>query len=61
MVPVVTTTLAGAVDSEEDWSPSPEPPGSRVFSQDIRNVPFLTRFRQPTNVTKYFGEMNPEI
>jgi hypothetical protein len=24
-------------------------------------VPFLTRFRQPTNVTKYFGEMNPEI
>jgi hypothetical protein len=25
----------GRYDSEEDWSPSPEPPGPRVFSRAI--------------------------
>jgi hypothetical protein len=51
----------GCYDSEEDWSPSPEPLGPQVFSQDIRNVPFPARFWQPANITKYSGEMNPEL
>jgi hypothetical protein len=34
----------GRYDSEEDWSPSPEPPGPRVFSRAIRRAPFPTRF-----------------
>jgi hypothetical protein len=34
----------GHYDSEEDRSPSPEPPGPRVFSQAIRRAPFLARF-----------------
>jgi hypothetical protein len=48
-------------DSREDRSPSPEPPGPRVFSQDIRNAPFPTWFWQPANVTKYYGVTNPEL
>ena len=35
----------GRYDSEEDHSPSPEPPGPRVFSRAIRNAQFLARFR----------------
>jgi hypothetical protein len=34
----------GRYDSEEDRSPSPKPPGSRVFSQAIRQAPFPARF-----------------
>jgi hypothetical protein len=34
----------GRYDSEEDRSPSPEPPGPRVFSRAIRWAPFPTRF-----------------
>jgi hypothetical protein len=34
----------GRYDSEEDRSPSPEPPGLRVFSRAIRRAPFLARF-----------------
>jgi hypothetical protein len=48
-------------DSGKDRSPSPEPPGPRVFSQNIHNVLFPVRFRQPANVTKYSGETNPEL
>jgi hypothetical protein len=48
-------------DSGEDRSPSPEPLVPRVFSQDSRNAPFLVRFWQPANVTKYSGETNPEL
>jgi hypothetical protein len=51
----------GRYDSEEDWSPSPEPPGSRVFSRAIRQVPFPARFRAPTTITKYSGETRPEL
>jgi hypothetical protein len=51
----------GRYDSGEDWCPSPEPLELRVFSQDIHNAPFPMRFRQPTNITKYSGEMNPEL
>jgi hypothetical protein len=51
----------GRYDSEEDRSPSPEPPGPRVFSRAIRRAPFLARFRAPTTSTKYSGETRPEL
>ena len=51
----------GRYDSGEDRSPSPGPPGPRVFSKAIRSARFLTRFRQPTNLSKYSGETNPEL
>jgi hypothetical protein len=51
----------GRYDSEEDRSPSPEPPGPRVFSRAIRRAPFLARFRAPTTITKYSGETRPKL
>jgi hypothetical protein len=51
----------GRYASEEDRSPSPEPPGPRVFSRAIRRAPFLARFRAPTTITKYSGETRPEL
>jgi hypothetical protein len=51
----------GRYDSEEDRSPSPEPPGPRVFSRAIRRAPFLALFRAPTTITKYSGETRPEL
>jgi hypothetical protein len=51
----------GCYDSEEDWSPSPKPPGPRVFSQAIRRAPFPARFYAPTTITKYSGETRPEL
>jgi hypothetical protein len=51
----------GRYDSREDRSPSPEPPRPQVFSQDTRNTLFPTWFWQPANITKYFGETNPEL
>jgi hypothetical protein len=51
----------GRYDSEEDRSPSPEPPSPRAFSQAIRRAPFSTRFRAPTTITKYSGETRPEL
>jgi hypothetical protein len=51
----------GHYDSEEDRSPSPEPPGSQAFSQAIRRAPFLARFWAPTTITKYSGETRPEL
>jgi hypothetical protein len=48
-------------DSEEDRSPSPEPPGPRDFSLAIRRAPFPARFRAPTTITKYLGETRPEL
>jgi hypothetical protein len=51
----------GRYDSEEDRSPSPEPPGPRVFSRAIRRAPFPDRFRAPTTITKYSGETRPEL
>jgi hypothetical protein len=45
----------GHYDSEEDRSPSPEPPGPQAFSRAIRWAPFPTRFRAPTTITKYSG------
>jgi hypothetical protein len=51
----------GRYDSEEYRSPSPEPPGPRVFSRAIRQAPFPARFRAPTTITKYSGETRPEL
>jgi hypothetical protein len=51
----------GRYDSEEDWSPSPEPLGPRVFSRAIRRALFPARFRAPTTITKYSGETRPEL
>jgi hypothetical protein len=51
----------GRYDSEEDRSPSPKPPGMRVFSRAIRRAPFPARFRAPTTITMYSGETRPEL
>jgi hypothetical protein len=51
----------GRYDSEEDRSPSPEPPGSRAFSRAIRRASFPARFRAPTTITKYSEETRPEL
>jgi hypothetical protein len=51
----------GRYDSEEDQSPSPEPPGPRVFSRAIRRAPFPARFRAPPTITKYSGETRLEL
>jgi hypothetical protein len=51
----------GHYDSEEDQSPSLEPPGLQAFSRAIRRAPFPTRFRAPTTITKYSGETRPEL
>jgi hypothetical protein len=51
----------GRYNSEEDRSPSPEPPGPRVFSRAIRRAPFPARFRAPTTITMYSGETRPEL
>jgi hypothetical protein len=51
----------GHYDSREDRSPMPEPPGSRVFSREIRTASFPQHFRQPTTITKYSGETDPWV
>jgi hypothetical protein len=51
----------GRYDSDEDRSPTPEPPGTRVFSREIRTAAFPQRFRQPTTIVKYNGETNPRV
>jgi hypothetical protein len=51
----------GRYDGEEDRSPSPEPPGPRVFSRAIRRASFPAQFRAPTTITKYSGETRPEL
>jgi hypothetical protein len=51
----------GRYDSEEDRSPSPEPPGPRVFSRAIRRASFPAQFRALTTITKYSGETRPEL
>jgi hypothetical protein len=49
----------GRYDSDEDCSPTPEPSGTRVFSQEIRTAAFPQRFRQPTTIVEYNGETDP--
>jgi hypothetical protein len=48
-------------DSREDRSPTPEPPGTRVFSREIRTASFPPPFRQPTSIDKYTGETEPRV
>jgi hypothetical protein len=38
------TRRGGRYDSREDRSPTPEPPGTHVFSQEIRMMNFPQRF-----------------
>jgi hypothetical protein len=51
----------GRYDSDEDRSPTPEPPGTRVFSREIGTAAFPQRFRQPTTIVKYNGVMDPRM
>jgi hypothetical protein len=51
----------GHYDSDEDRSPTPEPPGTRVFSREIRVVAFPQRFCQPSTIVKYNGETDPRV
>jgi hypothetical protein len=51
----------GRYDSDEDRSPTPEPPGTRVFSREIRTATFPQRFRQSTTIVKYNGETDPRV
>jgi hypothetical protein len=51
----------GRYDSREDRSPMPEPPGTRLFSREIRTASFPQRFRQPTSIVKYNGETDPRV
>jgi hypothetical protein len=51
----------GRYDSDEDRLPTPEHPGTRVFSREIRTTAFPQRFRQPTTIVKYNGETDPRV
>jgi hypothetical protein len=51
----------GRYDSEENRSPSSEPPGLWVFSRAIRRAPFPARFRALTTITMYSGETRLEL
>jgi hypothetical protein len=51
----------GCYDSQEDRSPTPELPGTRVFSREIRTTSFPQRYRQPTSIDKYNGETDPRV
>jgi hypothetical protein len=51
----------GRYDNWEDRSPTPEPPGTRVFSREIRTASFPQRFCQPTTIVKYNGETDPRV
>jgi hypothetical protein len=51
----------GRYDSREDRSPMPEPPGTCVFSREIRTASFPQRSRQPTYIDKYTRKTNPRV
>jgi hypothetical protein len=51
----------GRYDSREDRSPTSEPPGTRVFSREIRPASFPQHFRQPMSIDKYTGETDPRV
>jgi hypothetical protein len=51
----------GRYDSWEDRSPTPEAPGTHVFSREIRAASFPQRFCQPTSIDKYNGETDPRV
>jgi hypothetical protein len=51
----------GRYDSREDRSPTLKPPGTRVFSREIRTVSFPQRFRQPMSIDKYTRETDHHV
>jgi hypothetical protein len=51
----------GRYDSREDRSPTREPPGTRVFSREIRTASFPQCFRQPMSIDKYNRETDPRV
>jgi hypothetical protein len=51
----------GRYDNGEDRSPTLEPPGTRVFSREIRTAAFSQCFLQPTTIVKYNGETDPRV
>jgi hypothetical protein len=51
----------GRYDSHEDRSPMLAPPGTRVFSREIRTTSFPQRFHQPTSIDKYTGETDHRV
>ena len=56
-----TPRRGGRFDPEHDRGESPEPPGTRVFSREIRTASFPPRFRQPNTLVKYSGEIDPAV
>jgi len=56
-----TPRRGGRFDPEHDRGLSPEPPGTRVFSREIRTAPFPPPFRQPTTLVKYSSETDPAV
>ena len=56
-----TPRRGGRFDPEHDRGESSEPPGTRVFSREIRTASFPPQFRQPTTLIKYSGETDPAV
>ena len=56
-----TPRRGGRFDPEHDRGESPEPPGTRVFSREIRTASFPPRFQQPNTLVKYSGETDPAV
>ena len=56
-----TPRRGGRFNPEHDRGEAPEPPGTRVFSREIRIASFPPRFRQPTTLVKYSGETDPAV
>ena len=56
-----TPRRGGRFDPEHDRGVSPEPPGTHVFSREIRTASFPPRFHQPTTLVKYSGETGPAV
>jgi hypothetical protein len=48
-------------DQDSDQSTSPGGTGPWAFGRRIQKLPFPPRFRPPTNIAKYTGEMNPTV
>ena len=51
----------GCYDSGEDRSPSPGLAGPQAFVRHILNAAFPPRYRPPTNILKYSGEINSRL
>jgi len=56
-----TLDVVGGSTPEHDRGESPEPPGTHVFSREIRTTLFPLRFRQLTTLVKYTGEIDPAL